>query len=332
MNLRRGIVAPPVLVDLTDVAEMQQIQVDDNGLSIGAAARIADIAGHDGLRARFPAIAEAAAAIAGPTQRRMATLGGNLCLDTRCIYYNQSEWWRAANDHCLKTTGSKCHVAPGSRGICFATYSGDLAPALLVHGAEVDLLGPSGQRRIPLAELYIGRPRQGDPPGGGDGKRFLALEPGEIVTAVQAFDWPGLAGGYEKLRVRRSIDYPVAGVAVALRREGDSLATLRVAVTGTNPCPVLLEGTAALCGDAARPGAAGRAGGADARPDHVDEDHLHLGHVPSPGGLRAGPPAAAAPVRRAQPGSNAGSLSRCSNDSSCVRPPGPRRATKRASC
>ncbi|MEI4878586.1 FAD binding domain-containing protein, partial [Klebsiella pneumoniae] len=77
------------------------------------------------------ALAQAAAHIAGPTQRNMGTVGGNLCLDTRCIFYNQSEWWRDANRHCLKTIGTVCHVAPKSRGICFATFSGDLAPALL---------------------------------------------------------------------------------------------------------------------------------------------------------------------------------------------------------
>ena len=75
----------------------------------------------------------------------MGTVGGNLCLDTRCIFYNQSQWWRAANNHCLKTTGDMCHVAPKSRGVCFATFSGDLAPALLTLGAEVDLIGPKGQ-------------------------------------------------------------------------------------------------------------------------------------------------------------------------------------------
>src|SRR2546426_73858 len=90
----------------------------------------------------------------------MGTVGGNLCLDTRCIYYNQSEWWRAANHHCLKTTGDICHVAPKSRGVCFATFSGDLAPALLTLNAEVELAGPAGRRTLPLDRLYIGYARQ----------------------------------------------------------------------------------------------------------------------------------------------------------------------------
>ncbi|HLA20842.1 MAG TPA: FAD binding domain-containing protein, partial [Pseudolabrys sp.] len=146
--------------------------------------------------------------------------------------------------------GSMCHVAPKSRGVCFATFSGDLAPALLTLQAEVDIAGPGGRRSMPLNKLYIGFARQDIPvtETQGDGKFFLSLRPGEIVTAVRARNTPGLRSGYDKIRIRKSIEYPVAGAAVALRREGDTLAELRIALTGTNPRPVLLDGTAALCG------------------------------------------------------------------------------------
>jgi 4-hydroxybenzoyl-CoA reductase subunit beta len=247
VNIRRGIVAPPVLIETSRVAELRSIAADAAGLEIGAAVTLAEIARHPGIAQHYPVVAEAAASIAGPTHRNMGTLGGNLCLDTRCIYYNQSEWWRQANNHCLKTTGDVCHVAPGSRGVCFATFSGDLAPALLVLEAEIDLAGPEGRRSIPLERLYIGHARH-DGSGEGDGKRYLALRLGELVTAVRVSATPGLRSGYDKVRIRRSIEYPVAGVAVALRREGDRLADLRVAVTGTNPRPVLLAGTRGLAG------------------------------------------------------------------------------------
>src|SRR5260370_12505130 len=107
----------------------------------------------------------------------METVGGNLCPDTRCLYYNQSEWWRAANNHCLKTTGEICHVAPKSRGICFATFSGDLAPALLTLNAEVDLAGPAGPRTIARESLYNGYARQDRPTTEreGDGQHHLSL-------------------------------------------------------------------------------------------------------------------------------------------------------------
>jgi 4-hydroxybenzoyl-CoA reductase subunit beta len=252
VNIRRGIVAPPVLIDVNHVAELRTIAADADTIDIGAAVTLAELAAHPQVVRHYPVLAQAAGCIAGPTHRNMGTVGGNLCLDTRCLFYNQSEWWRAANNHCLKTTGDICHVAPKSRGICFATFSGDLAPALLTLGAEVDLAGPQGKRTIPLGQLYIGHSRQDQPITEtlGDGKYYLALRGGEFITAVRARNAPGLRSAYDKIRIRRSIEYPVTGVAVALRREGDTLADLRVAFTGTNPRPVLLAGTQALCGGA----------------------------------------------------------------------------------
>ena len=249
VNIRRGIVAPPVLIEINDVSELREIRADAHKLEIGAAATLSEVAAHPDVMRHYPAVAQAAGHIAGPTHRNMGTVGGNLALDTRCIFYNQSEWWREANRHCLKTTGDICHVAPKSRGVCFATFSGDVAPALLVFDAEIDIAGPSGKRTMPLADLYIGYARQDEPVTGtrGDGKHFLALRAGEIITAARVRNTPGLRSAYDKIRVRRSIEYPVAGVAVALRRDGDTLADLRVAFTGTNPRPVRLSDTAALC-------------------------------------------------------------------------------------
>jgi 4-hydroxybenzoyl-CoA reductase subunit beta len=250
VNIRRGIVAPPVLIDINNVEELRAIRADARSLEIGAAVKLAELAAHEAVMRHYPVLAQAAGFIAGPTHRNMGTVGGNLCLDTRCLFYNQSEWWRAANHHCLKTTGEICHVAPKSRGVCFATFSGDLAPALLTLNAEVDLAGPAGKRTISLESLYIGYARQDRPitEREGDGKYYLSLRPGEFVTAVRASNSPGLRSAYDKIRIRRSIEYPVTGVAVALRREDDVLADLRVAFTGTNPRPVLLKGTAELCG------------------------------------------------------------------------------------
>jgi 4-hydroxybenzoyl-CoA reductase subunit beta len=247
VNLRRGIVAPPVLIDMNGVAELRTLEANEQGLTIGASVTLAQLAADPRVAEHYSVVAQAAGSIAGPTHRNMGTVGGNLCLDTRCIFYNQSQWWRSANNHCLKTTGDICHVAPKSRGVCFATFSGDLAPALLTLGAEVDLIGPAGRRTLPLQELYIGHARH-DGSAEGDGKNYLALRAGELVATVRVRRQPGLRSAYDKIRIRRSIEYPVAGVAVALRREDETLADLRVAVTGTNPRPVLLEGTQALCG------------------------------------------------------------------------------------
>ena len=238
VNLRRGIGDPPAtLIDLGRVSEMKGIEVDGERLRVGAGVTIRELADDPRVRAGFPGLAAAAGSIAGPTHRNMGTVGGNVCLDTRCIYYNQSEWWRAANRYCLKYGGDICHVAPKSR-VCYATYSGDLAPALAILDApEVEVAGAEGSRIVPLESLHTG-----------DGERYLALEPDEFVVAVRARRPPALRTGYDKVRVRQSIDYPLAGVAAGVARDGDRLADLRLAFTGTNPRPLRLAGTDALCG------------------------------------------------------------------------------------
>src|SRR5512144_631983 len=225
VNIRRGIVAPPVLIDMNRVQELHKTHADETSIELGASVTLSEIATHPAINKHYPVVAQAAAHIAGPTHRNMGTVGGNLCLDTRCIFYNQSEWWRDANNHCLKTTGTICHVAPKSRGVCFATFSGDLAPALLTLGAEVDIAGPQGRRTIPLEKLYIGFARQDVPvtETQGDGKYYLSLRPGEFVTAVRTQNTVGLRSAYDKIRIRRSIEYPIAGVAVALKKDKGKL-------------------------------------------------------------------------------------------------------------
>ena len=144
-NMKRRHQEPRTVISLMGIAELHRA----DAAGIGACVTLTDVA--DRPSDRPPVIANAARLVSTPLLRNMGTLGGNLCLDTRCIYYNQSEWWRAANAHCLKTTGTICHVAPKSRGVCFATFSGGLAPALLTLRAEIDLVSPAGRRTVPLA-------------------------------------------------------------------------------------------------------------------------------------------------------------------------------------
>ncbi len=238
VNVRRGIEQPGVLVDLTAIAELKQIRSDRDGIHIGAAVTLEALAADDDLRRDFTAVAEAAAEVAGPTHRQYGTVGGNLCLDTRCLFYNQSEWWRGANDYCLKNLGEVCHVAPGGK-VCFATFSGDVAPAMLVHRAEIDLVGPDGARRIPLAELYRN-----------DGMDHLTLKPGELLTAVHLpAATAGAPSAYAKSRIRGSIDFPLAGVAVLLRNAADgTVAELSVVLTAVNPYPHFVAGTEEFTG------------------------------------------------------------------------------------
>lgn len=235
VNMRRGIDNPDVLVDLSGIAELAGIKSNENGLTIGAGVTIATIARNAAIAAQYPALAQAAQAIAGPGHRIIGTVGGNLCLDTRCIYYNQSEWWRKANAYCLKNRGDVCHVAPqGQR--CHAAFAGDLAPALLALGAEIDIAGAQGNRRISLSQLYVE-----------DGKAHLTLAAGELVIAVHLPSNPP-PSAYAKIRTRAAIDFPLAGVAVALATSGPSIVTLRLALTGTNSRPFLIAGTEAFAG------------------------------------------------------------------------------------
>lgn len=235
-NMRRGLVGAEVLIDLGDVGEMREMRREGDTLRIGAGTSLATIAGDALLRERLPALAEAALAVAGPTHRVAATLGGNLCLETRCQYFNQSEHWRAANQFCMKLDGDTCRVAPKSSR-CYAAFSGDVAPALLALGAEVELLGPQGARRLPLAEFYVD-----------DGMKWLAIGPDELLVAVTVPLIPGRASSYEKIRVRGAIDFPLAGVAVVLRREGDAIAELRIACTGVSSRPECIAGLEELAG------------------------------------------------------------------------------------
>ncbi|BAL22835.1 4-hydroxybenzoyl-CoA reductase subunit beta [Azoarcus sp. KH32C] len=235
-NMRRGLVGAEVLIDLSAVDEIRDMRRDGDRLRIGAGVSLAAVAADPLVRERLPALAEAALAVAGPTHRVAATLGGNLCLETRCQYFNQSEHWRAANQFCMKLDGDTCRVAPKSSR-CYAAFSGDVAPALLALGAEVELLGPQGVRRLPLTDFYVD-----------DGMKWLALGTDELLVAVTVPLVEGRVGSYEKLRVRGAIDFPLAGVAVVLRREGEAIAEVRIACTGVSSRPEFLVGLDELVG------------------------------------------------------------------------------------
>ncbi|MEC7059537.1 MAG: FAD binding domain-containing protein, partial [Candidatus Thermoplasmatota archaeon] len=177
-----------------------------------------------------PLLVEAAAKVASSLVRKSATVGGNLCLDTRCFWYNQSEDWRRSIDWCHKAdcgTGADCRVIPNQNTLCVATYQGDLAPNFMVLGASVVLVGPSGQRTLPLAEFYQL-----------DGMKKNVLQPGEFLLKVQLpEDAHERKGCYQKLRVRESWDFPEAGVAASWL-PGD-VSTLMVASTALESIPRL---------------------------------------------------------------------------------------------
>ncbi|WP_432817226.1 4-hydroxybenzoyl-CoA reductase subunit beta [Sulfitobacter sp. JB4-11] len=227
VRIRKQLAEPQTLIDLTSIEELNGIAQTKEGLRIGAGVTLNAIENSDLLNRDYTALAQAAATVAGPSHRQVATIGGNVCLDTRCVYFNQSHWWRKSNDFCLKYAGDTCHVAPsGNR--CRAAFSGDLAPALMVHDAEIEIAGPTGRRRVPLDDFYVE-----------DGAAHLGLMPDEIVTALH-MPKSARASGYGKIRVRKAIDFPLAGVAVAREGHGND-SRLKVAVTGTNSRPFLID-------------------------------------------------------------------------------------------
>jgi 4-hydroxybenzoyl-CoA reductase subunit beta len=235
-NLQMKLFAPRVLVDIKPIRELHGVSVAaDGALRIGALTTLTELLRHGLVREKYPVLSSAVGTIAGPLQRNMGTLGGNLCLETRCLWYNQSEFWRNSLGGCLKKDGDICHVAPGGRR-CWAAWSGDSAPALLALDAEVEIAGPRGARRIPLADFYRN-----------DGMDRIALGPDELLTAaVIPARMAGRRGAYQKLRIRNSIDYPLAGVAVTLDLDaGGVCRDARVAITAVNPAPLLLKEAAA---------------------------------------------------------------------------------------
>lgn len=229
-NMRRGLVQSDTLIDLTGIAELRKIETLDGGLRIGAGVTLEALAAHPEVRANYGALREAALSIAGPTHRASGTVGGNLCLDTRCRYYNQSEPWRHANQYCKKMASDTCRVAPKAQR-CYAAYSGDLAPALMVLGAVAEIAAPARTRHVPLAEVFAD-----------DGMAHLLLAADELLVAVRVPAPCGLRSGYEKLQVRGAIDFALAGVAVALRPDGEQVTDLRIATTGTDSRPLMITG------------------------------------------------------------------------------------------
>lgn len=239
-NMRHGLAAPPRLIDLSGLGGMAEIGIDPSGaLELGAGVTLARLACDPDLARHLPALAEAARAAAGPGHRSAATLGGNLCQDTRCIFYNQSAWWRQANGYCLKRDGDTCHVAPQGKR-CHAAFCSDLAPVLLAQHAEIELQSSRATRRMPLADLYQD-----------DGADHLLLEPDELLTRVFVpAPVPGQHCGYRKARVRAAMDFPLAAVAVTLALRAGVVERLTVGISGTNSRPLLLEGLDMLRGQA----------------------------------------------------------------------------------
>jgi 4-hydroxybenzoyl-CoA reductase subunit beta len=222
-NLKRRQFEPEVLVQ---VPRLPGIRRDDGHFALGATVTLAQAAADPALRAALPGFAQAAGLVSSPPLRNAGTVGGNLCVDTRCNYYNQTFEWRKSIGFCMKKDGEICLVAPSSPR-CWAVSSSDTAPVALVLGATVELAGPDGSRVIPVAALYRD-----------DGMEYLAKQPHEVLTAIMLPVEAGVRTAYVKLRRRGSIDFPIAGAAVALKLDGDLVVSCRIALSAVASHPL----------------------------------------------------------------------------------------------
>jgi 4-hydroxybenzoyl-CoA reductase subunit beta len=227
-NMKRRQQVPRTLLSLRNIDTLQGIQLGVSGAQLGACLTLSDIACDPRFRNGATALAQAASQVATPQIRNMATLGGNLCLDTRCNYYDQTYEWRKAINFCMKKDGVTCWVAPSSPK-CVAVSSTDTAPALIALGARVRLVSHSSEREISLADLY-----------NNDGMNYLHRKPGEILAEVLLDPLHAWRSAYWKLRRRGSFDFPVLSVAAAARFSAKGvIEEARIVVGSVAPRPLI---------------------------------------------------------------------------------------------
>lgn len=233
-SMKQKIFKPEYLVNLGAIPNLDTIEFDEqSGLRIGALATLSAIEREPVILEKYPAVAQAAHAVGAMQLKWMGTVGGNLCLDTRCYYYNQSDFWRRCRPTCIKMGGDTCNAIGGGNK-CFAVFSGDLAPALIAMDANISLLSAKGERTLALNDLYSG-----------DGAQPVSISPEEILTCIEVPKPPeGTFSTYLKYRIRQSIDFPLAGVAVRLVIDGNDKVChdAKVVIGAVGPRPVEVNG------------------------------------------------------------------------------------------
>ena len=237
-NYKMRLNVRPNLIALEDVSELRGISLD----RVGAMVRLGELENDQAFAGAYPGVVQAATEVATPLVRASGTVGGNLLVETRCFFFNQSFPWRKSLGFCLKADGDRCHVVP-QKEKCYATFSGDLAPTLAVLDAEVEVAGPEGRRRVPVASMYD---------ASGDGIQRHHLRPSELIVAVHfPPEARTMRGSYRKLRIRPSFDFPELGVAVAGRQAADGVVErLALSVGGLETYPRRFDDlTGALVGE-----------------------------------------------------------------------------------
>jgi 4-hydroxybenzoyl-CoA reductase subunit beta len=227
MNYKNRVNCKPHLISLRGIESLTRLKED----AIGAAVTLQQL---EVWNHTPQVMLDALHDLASPLVRETATLGGNLMVDTRCFFLNQSAFWRKSLGYCLKAEGDRCHVVP-QKEICYATYSSDMGPGLMVMGAAIRLEGVNGAREVPLTEFYID-----------EGRDRFSYKAGEILTQVSlpkdAREW---TAGYRKLRLRDTLDFPAMGVAVGVKqKKNGTISDLKIAICGVSMAPLYLQDVA----------------------------------------------------------------------------------------
>jgi len=234
-NLKHRLHEPEFVVHIGGIAGLDSIRDERDGLHLGPLVTLSELSAHPVVRRDFAALGKAASLVASPQIRNMGTLGGNLCLDTRCTYYNQTFFWRESLGFCLKKSGTVCHVVPQGKR-CVAAHSSDVAPMLIALGAQLDITGATGTRTLDVDDFFVG-----------DGVHNNVLKPGEVVTRIFVpATSRGLRAGYQKLRPRAAIDFPMLSVAFATRLESGVCRGARLVVSAIAARPRVVGGLETL--------------------------------------------------------------------------------------
>lgn len=226
VNMKHHVIQPKRVINLKTIPKLAYISNEKNGLRIGPLTTLHDIISSSTIQEKYPAINQAAKEVGAYSHQSMGTLGGNLCQGNRCRYYNQSVFWRSVRPLCFKAGGKICHVVKKPKE-CHSTYCGDMASVLIALNAQIEVLGPDGERTFPLKKLYTQ-----------DGKKPLSLRKGEILKEVFV---PPPSGKtlYLKWRLRESIEFPIVSLALQIEKEGDvKIKKAKIIFSAAGPGPV----------------------------------------------------------------------------------------------
>jgi 4-hydroxybenzoyl-CoA reductase subunit beta len=226
VNKQQGNITADLLIDISGIDELKKIEKKENNLVIGSLVKLSEIIENEEIIARFPALKEAALSVASPVIRKTATIGGNVLCENRCIFYNQSEWWRKAVGYCLKCNGDIC-IATGGKKNCFSKFVSDTAPVFIAYNALVTISGNNEEHVFPLEELYTG-----------DGINPLKKEKNTILKNIILPLDKVYKAVFKKLRPRKTLDFTSLTTVVSIDENED----IRIVIGGVDPMPVLTKG------------------------------------------------------------------------------------------